>query len=464
MKIFWSWQSDTHQPCGRYFVRNVLAELARDLNGLDGAEDAERPDADALDEEVGEQGPPLEGDRVEVDHDTQGVGGSPPIAETILRKIREAAVFVADVTPICTTPSGKRVPNPNVMVELGYAMNVLTHERIVLVMNQAEGAALKYLPFDLRHWRAPVSYKLRKDATEETIREAAAALKPQLRERIVPGLGLAKAAQRAERRSSHRQPELVVTWGDEDGKLWIISQDVQLKGVKSLEEINAETPMLPLPVAASHRSPATTRLAGERTSIFQGLRIPRPSEWSREETEGYNSSVQRYYSSYACYLDEVAEWTRLVRRSRKVELVLENTGTLPATGIDVNVTFPHGIVLYDEERKLPEKPKAPEPPPLRPVGPGASIVRAAAFPDSISLLGPFRDTHRSTSVHAAERRVHYVLDSLKHHHVSSLDPFIISFEAADEIASFDAEYVITANEPLDPIRGTIRFEVQRADD
>lgn len=146
MKIFWSWQSDTPQNAGRHFVRDVIADLARSLNGEDETEDAERPETDG---ELGEQ---LADDgRVEIDHDTQGVGGSPPIADTILRKIREAAVLVADVTPIAITTAGKRVPNPNVMIELGYAMKVLGHERIVLVMNSAEGAALKYLPFDLRH-------------------------------------------------------------------------------------------------------------------------------------------------------------------------------------------------------------------------------------------------------------------------------------------------------------------------
>ena len=123
MKIFWSWQSDTHQPSGRHFVRGVLADLAHDLNDVDETEDAERPEGDADEED--KDGDLLAHDgRIEVDQDTHGVDRSPPIAETILRKIREAAVFVADVTPTCTTSKGKRVPNPNVMIELGYAMKV----------------------------------------------------------------------------------------------------------------------------------------------------------------------------------------------------------------------------------------------------------------------------------------------------------------------------------------------------
>jgi hypothetical protein len=31
MKIFWSWQSDTSQDEGRYFVRDVIAKLSDEL-------------------------------------------------------------------------------------------------------------------------------------------------------------------------------------------------------------------------------------------------------------------------------------------------------------------------------------------------------------------------------------------------------------------------------------------------
>lgn len=82
MKVFWSWQSDTHQASGRHFVRAALEAAVERLVDHPGLEDAERPS---------------------VDSDTSNVPGSPPIAETILRKIRECAVFVADVTPIETT-------------------------------------------------------------------------------------------------------------------------------------------------------------------------------------------------------------------------------------------------------------------------------------------------------------------------------------------------------------------------
>jgi hypothetical protein len=82
MKVFYSWQSDTPAKVGRTFIREAL-EAA--IAGLE-LEDAERP---------------------EIDRDTKGVLGSPVIADTIFRKIREARVVVADVTLTGHTPDGK---------------------------------------------------------------------------------------------------------------------------------------------------------------------------------------------------------------------------------------------------------------------------------------------------------------------------------------------------------------------
>ena len=167
MKVFWSWQSDTHAESGRHFVRAALAAAIDRLADQPDLEDAER---------------------AEVDSDTSNVSGHPHIGETVLRKIRECSVFVADLTPVGKTAGGKKLPNPNVMIELGYAFAQVGLEQVVLVMNQAEGARLSALPFDLRFWRAPISYSLKRDATEEEraevleglVEDVAAALGPCL--------------------------------------------------------------------------------------------------------------------------------------------------------------------------------------------------------------------------------------------------------------------------------------------
>jgi hypothetical protein len=43
------------------------------------------------------------------------VPGTPPITDTILKKIQNCDIFVPDVTFVASTAGGKLVPNPNVM-------------------------------------------------------------------------------------------------------------------------------------------------------------------------------------------------------------------------------------------------------------------------------------------------------------------------------------------------------------
>lgn len=156
MKIFWSWQSDTPATTGRDLVKSALTDaIAQMVEELDLSEAA----------------------RPTLDHDTKGVPGLAPIADTIFEKIDSAALFVADITPTGATPDGKKkTPNPNVLIELGYAMKALGPERIVLVANRAGGFRPEDLPFDLRHRRGPITYDLGAAADRETKDKAKKAL------------------------------------------------------------------------------------------------------------------------------------------------------------------------------------------------------------------------------------------------------------------------------------------------
>jgi hypothetical protein len=60
----------------------------------------------------------------------------------------DAAIF--DVTPVSTTAAGKELPNPNVMIELGYAIGKNGVDPLAMVMNTAHGEP-KDLPFDIRN-------------------------------------------------------------------------------------------------------------------------------------------------------------------------------------------------------------------------------------------------------------------------------------------------------------------------
>lgn len=123
--VFYSWQSDLPNACNRGFIHDALASAAAAITA----------DNSIAVEPV-------------IDRDTQGVPGSPDIASTIFAKITASDVFVADVSSVIRTQA-RATPNPNVLIELGYALKSLGPERVILVFNRAFGK-IEELPFDLR--------------------------------------------------------------------------------------------------------------------------------------------------------------------------------------------------------------------------------------------------------------------------------------------------------------------------
>lgn len=124
--VFYSWQSDLPNATNRGFIQTALENAAAGIVA----------DATLAVQPV-------------VDRDTQGVPGSPDIAATIFAKITASDVFVADVSIVARPADGRACPNPNVLIELGYAMKALGYERMILVFNNAFGK-IEELPFDLR--------------------------------------------------------------------------------------------------------------------------------------------------------------------------------------------------------------------------------------------------------------------------------------------------------------------------
>jgi len=121
--IFYSWQSDIKES--RNFISNCMKQLAQKCKNI-------MP--------------------IEVSRDTQGLSGAPNIGDAIYEKIDNADIFVADVSIINPDAEGRKTPNPNVMIELGYAIKALGWEHIVLLYNSDCGE-VEELPFDINHQR-----------------------------------------------------------------------------------------------------------------------------------------------------------------------------------------------------------------------------------------------------------------------------------------------------------------------
>jgi hypothetical protein len=159
LTIFYSWQSDLPNKLNRGFIEDALKKAIEYVGQNIEVQEA------------------LRDEKLKMDKDTIGIPGSPPIVDTILDKISCCAIFVADLTFVGKTEGGRLIPNPNVLIEYGWALKELGHNRIIRIMNAAFGEPTwDSLPFDMRHLRFPISYSL----TEETTPAEKAEIKDRL--------------------------------------------------------------------------------------------------------------------------------------------------------------------------------------------------------------------------------------------------------------------------------------------
>ncbi|MGQ7870952.1 hypothetical protein [Sunxiuqinia sp. sy24] len=134
--IFYSWQSDLPNNFNRGFIESCLTKAIRQVNDI-----------------VQFQ---LE---FNIDRDTRSEIGTPNILDSIFRKIERSKVFIADISIINPDSEYRKCPNPNVLIELGYAARVLGWERVFCFYNTDYGK-IEELPFDLRQ-RRPILYSLK---------------------------------------------------------------------------------------------------------------------------------------------------------------------------------------------------------------------------------------------------------------------------------------------------------------
>ncbi|CAK8712575.1 hypothetical protein GKODMF_04150 [Candidatus Electrothrix gigas] len=133
VNVFFSWQSDSPSKTNLGFIEDCLKKAVR---------------------QIAQENSTV----ITVDRDTKNVGGSPAIVDTIFQKIRSCDVFVWDAT--ITNNSPRYSPNPNVLIELGYAFAIVGEGRIIGVINEINGIGPDKFPFDLAHRRWPIRYKL----------------------------------------------------------------------------------------------------------------------------------------------------------------------------------------------------------------------------------------------------------------------------------------------------------------
>lgn len=126
--IFFSWQSDLDSKTHRNYIEKCIKKSIKSLN--------KEKELHLF---------------LEYDRDTLRLPGSPDITSSIFDKIKKCTLFVADISNI-TMHSNRSIPNPNVLIELGYAINILGWERIICFFDINTGT-IEQLPFDIRQKR-----------------------------------------------------------------------------------------------------------------------------------------------------------------------------------------------------------------------------------------------------------------------------------------------------------------------
>jgi len=129
--IFYSWQSDNDDE--RKLIRKGLTNTTKELK--------------------------KSGKTLIIDSDMRNVPGSEDIPNTLFNKIENSDIFVADLNLVFKSFIRENVcsPNPNVLIELGYAAAKLGWNKIILVLNISSNK-IEDLPFDIRQ-RAIIWHK-----------------------------------------------------------------------------------------------------------------------------------------------------------------------------------------------------------------------------------------------------------------------------------------------------------------
>ncbi|MGO9120694.1 MAG: TIR domain-containing protein [Desulfomonilaceae bacterium] len=288
--VFYAWQSDSPNKTNRTFIEAAAKQALKKISL-----------------------PPELYFAPRLEQDTKGVPGTPDIANTILRKIESSDVFLADVTLINTDMKDmekdmlRPTPNPNVLLELGYALASRGSERVILVMNEYFGSFEK-LPFDLRHKKRPIWYNLSPDASTEEKRIA----KEQLSKNIQEAISLI-----AESNSSHAGPSgsfVDSAWAEE-----VTSGFHERLRSGNIEGMDVSEGVLALAVIPGRKSSKRVDLASLETELWKRLRPIAAGGCNPRRGSRYFGTVsQDSFSSVVIDVTEFTDEEVLLAANRKI--------------------------------------------------------------------------------------------------------------------------------------------------
>lgn len=143
--VFYAWQSDLPPKTTRRFIEDAAKRTIKNIEKDISIEESPR-----------------------LDSDTKGESGMPEIVSTIFNKIEGCGIFLADLTFVGESyevegKKRKKLPNANVLLELGHASSRVGWDRMICVMNSFYGGAEETI-FDIKHRRFPITFHLESES------------------------------------------------------------------------------------------------------------------------------------------------------------------------------------------------------------------------------------------------------------------------------------------------------------
>lgn len=263
-----------------------------------------------------------------------------------------------------------------------------------------------------------------------------------------------------------RSPELILSFGEKSQRISLNLNSPRLADPDAVEttlrKLREDNPKIELP----ERDISSESNLTIREALEQGLWRQIPSA----DIEAYNSRLEEYFTAYRSYLEvTMLEYEHLRSLSLRFQINLQNTGTAPASDIDISMHFPDGFRL-GMASEFPRRPSPPKPP-NKPNSLFDQLIRSTSFPDVIMprALSPSdyppspppnvsTPIIRKTHSYAVDLHVEYI----KHQTSEPLDALYIIFESPEDVQSFSIDYQILAADLPKRISGKLHVIVEHS--
>lgn len=401
--IFYSWQSDLPNNTNRGFIESVIKKAIKDI---------QKTKEYCLE--------PI------VDRDTKGIPGAPNIPLTIMDKIKTCDAFVADVSIVTGSKKNNQrlSPNPNVLLELGYAIALLGWEKIILFCNEVYGDK-EDLPFDIVQHRM-IGYQLVQNDDKSKIRKSLTThFKDRLAELLLGG---------KTNLINKKQP--------------LLSFALSYQNIKQGDgyDSGAETKNIILKRVSDESNLINT--VEQDMEVAKSIDGHSDPDWY-EKLENYINQAKKFITEF----NEKDKYNKFLINSNAnnihpMVLSVENDGNATANDVRIKISLPEWLIAFEKfpnREHVIKMPIVPKPKPKRPAI-SNSLAKMMAIGPMNQFLNPIameRVLNRTSGCDVEKNVISFWAKRLLHKHkiTDSIDRFyLMALPNAPQ-----GDYIITGN-------------------